>query len=238
MSTSLHNMLLQTRHANMCMCVCACVHVYVLVRAQAFRCMPLSVRTKLAKSCQGLQLPAGAVVFEEDDKGDAMYVVVSGSLQVRARPLPQRQAAGQQGHSTGTTMPQPPAALLLPAEAAAAGAGGQGGRGGTLPPPGGPALQEGAMSRGARRQRALTDCIAVAVGGGGHLDGRKGSCGGNRLVSRPGQLAACRRTTWEGVAFTAKEQGRLEAVRATLLAEEVRDKQLYRLPSVAINLTV
>lgn len=44
-----------------------------LLCPQAFRCMPQAVRSRLAKACQGVQLPPGAVVFQEDDKGDAMY---------------------------------------------------------------------------------------------------------------------------------------------------------------------
>lgn len=62
---------------------------------QAFKCMPPAVRTRLAKACQGLQLPPGALVFEEDDKGDAMYVVVAGCLQVRVVAFQSPKAEGQ-----------------------------------------------------------------------------------------------------------------------------------------------
>lgn len=65
-------------------CCCALLpRVLCLLLLQAFKCMPPAVRSRLAKACQGLQLPPGALVFEEDDRGDAMYVVVAGSLQVR-----------------------------------------------------------------------------------------------------------------------------------------------------------
>lgn len=39
---------------------------------QAFKLLPESVLSRLAKNCHAVQLPAGAVVFKEDQKGDAM----------------------------------------------------------------------------------------------------------------------------------------------------------------------
>lgn len=76
-------------------CVCDRPRCYALLPGplpalQAFKCMPPAVRSRLAKACQGLQLPPGALVFEEDDKGDAMYVVVAGCLQVRVVTFPLR----------------------------------------------------------------------------------------------------------------------------------------------------
>ncbi|WIA39242.1 hypothetical protein OEZ86_005365 [Tetradesmus obliquus] len=56
----------------------------LLAGLEAFRALPQPVRAKLAKSCQAVSLPAGAVVFEEDQKGDAMFVVLSGSCQAHA----------------------------------------------------------------------------------------------------------------------------------------------------------
>jgi hypothetical protein len=147
--------------------------------------MPHPVRTRLAKACQGLQLPSGAVVFEEDDKGDAMYVVVSGSLQVRARPL----------NPAGTAQPQPEALSLLPAQtgaSAADAAAAAGSVGGTAP----------------GRMRATADAVCA---------GASSSGGGARL----GPMGSIRRTTWEGAAFTAKEQTKLNAVRTALEAEKL-----------------
>jgi hypothetical protein len=161
-------------------------HCAVLSSAQAFQCMPQPVRTRLAKACQGLQLPLGAVVFEEDDKGDAMYVVVSGSLQVRARPL----------NPAGTAQPQPEALSLLPAQtgaSAADAAAAAGSVGGAAP----------------GKMRATADAVCA---------GASSSGGGARLGS---QMGSSRRTTWEGAAFTAKEQTKLNAVRTALEAEKL-----------------
>jgi hypothetical protein len=138
----------------------------------------------LAKSCQAVSLPAGAVVFEEDQKGDAMYVVLSGSCQVRARPL--KDAAG---HAEAT------------AAAAAAAAVQEGLQ----------ELQVAAAGSGQQQKRRSTVEVAAVCGpsnGGG--------------VGLRGSGAGARRTTWEGVAFTAQEQAKLEAVKAALDANKQR----------------
>lgn len=139
--------------------------------------MPQPVRTRLAKACQGLQLPSGAVVFEEDDRGDAMYVVVSGCLQVRARPLNPVSTAQQQQETL-------PAQLDI---GAAAGSTASGGASGKI--------------------RATADAVCAGASSSG--------------AARLSQLGGSRRTTWEGVAFTAKEQTKLDAVRTALEAEKL-----------------
>jgi CRP-like cAMP-binding protein len=166
--------------------------------AQAFKSMPQPVRSRLAKACQGVQLPAGAVVFEEDDKGDAMYVVVSGSLSVRARPLQASTAAMQRLQE-------------LPAQHLGSASGGGGSDAAAAH--NGPGIQEGSVpgGAGARQMRATAD--AVCAGPSGNGDGGSGV---------RGQLKGSRRTTWEGAAFTAKEQGRLDAVRTALQAERLQ----------------
>jgi hypothetical protein len=144
---------------------------------QAFRALPQAVRAKLAKSCQAASLPAGAIVFEEDQKADAMYVVLSGSCQVRARPLKD-------------------ASLQETAAAASAAVAVQEGL---------QELQVAASSDQQQRQRRSTEEVA-AYGGVQHHVGLRGN--------------GARRTTWEGAAFTAQEQAKLEAVRAALDANK------------------
>lgn len=163
--------------------------------------MPQPVRTRLAKACQGLQLPSGAVVFEEDDKGDAMYVVVSGALQVRARPLNTGAAAA----AARGEQPQQDGQL-----GAAAGTGADAG-----------GLQASSMDGGARKQRATTDAVCA---GADRSSSGSGS-GADRGVL--GELTGSRRTTWEGVAFTAKEQSKLDAVRNALEAEKQQVRQPF-----------
>ena len=177
---------------------------------QAFKCMPQPVRTRLAKACQGMQAPAGAVVFEEDDKGDAMYVVVSGALQVRARPLALQASTAAAAAAAAQTQQGGPEGLATaqadPGSSTAAGAGSGSGQ-----------QQVGA---GARHMRATTDAVCAA--GTAAAGGGFGSCVGARGQQLRG---SSRRTTWEGVAFTAKEQGRLEAVKAALQAERQQVSQ-------------
>lgn len=165
---------------------------------QAFKSMPQPVRSRLAKACQGVHLPAEAVVFKEDDKGDAMYVVVSGSLQVRARPL-QASAAVVQPLQEMPAQPLGSASGGGGSDAAAA--------------HNGPGTQEGSIpgGAGARQMRATADAVCAGPSGSG--DGSSGV---------RGQLKGSRRTTWEGAAFTAKEQGRLDAVRTALQAERLQ----------------
>lgn len=162
--------------------------------AQAFRSMPQPVRSRLAKACQGLQLPAGAVVFEEDDKGDAMYVVVSGTLQVRARPL----GGAKAGLDALAAEQHTDAINSLATQAAEVPTG----------------SYSSGLSRieGARRSRATTDAVCAGAANGGGQGGR----------GRQSQLGGSRRATWEGANFTAAEQGRLEAVRTALEAERLQ----------------
>lgn len=71
----------------------------------------------------------------------------------------------------------------------------------------------------ARPMRATADAVCAAgTAGEGFAES---SSGMSSLAGVRGQLQGygSRRTTWEGAAFTAKEQGRLEAVRAALQAE-------------------
>lgn len=165
--------------------------------------MPQPVRSRLAKACQGLQLPAGAVVFKEDDKGDSMFVVVSGCLQVRARPL--------QSKKTQNTLSQAQDMDLSCQQALSATGTAVALQGGSVLQDSSP--QEGLAGGGMRRCRATTD--AACTGGSSSLV----TGGGGRAAAAP---QACHRTTWEGVAFTAKEQGRLEAVRTALDAEKLQ----------------
>jgi len=162
--------------------------------AQAFKSMPQPVRSRLAKACQGLQLPAGAVVFEEDDKGEAMYVVVSGTLQVRARPM-----CGAKAGLDGLAAQQHTDAINGFAAQAA----------GVPADSCSPGLSR---SKGARRLRATTDAVCAGAADGGGQGGR----------GRQSQLGGSRRATWEGANFTSAEQGRLEAVRTALEAERMQ----------------
>jgi hypothetical protein len=61
---------------------------------QAFKRLPVEVCQKLARSCQPVSVTPGSVIFQEDAAGDAMYVLMSGQCQVRAKPLPAAAAAG------------------------------------------------------------------------------------------------------------------------------------------------
>lgn len=157
--------------------------------------MPQPVRVRLAKACQGLALPPGGVVFEEDESGDAMFVVVSGTLQVRARPLQQQQ--GQQQSPAGDSKVQ----STTPSNSACGGVS-PSAAAGAAPSPG--SVGSSTDGSGQRRVRATTDAVCA----GGQTAAAVGSGG-----------SPSRRTTWEGVAFTAKEQGRLQAVRAALGGE-------------------
>lgn len=152
---------------------------------QAFRALPQPVRAKLAKSCQAVSLPAGAVVFEEDQKGDAMFVVLSGSCQVRARPLAE---PGQADTAAAAVAAVTEGLQGLQLAAGASGSGQQ-----------------------QHQQQQRRSTVEVAALGGS-------SSGGIGL--RGSGAAGARRTTWEGAAFTAQEQARLEAVKAALDANK------------------
>jgi hypothetical protein len=127
-----------------------------------------------------VSLPAGAVVFEEDQKGDSMYVVLSGSCQVRARPL-----------TDAASHPQDAAAAAA-AEFAVVAAGAAG---------------------SAQQQQQRRSTLEVAAVGGS-------SSGSGAAAALRVSGAGARRTTWEGVAFTAQEQAKLEAVKAALDANK------------------
>jgi hypothetical protein len=57
----------------------------------------VEVCQKLARSCQPVSVTPGSVIFQEDAAGDAMYVLMSGQCQVRAKPLPAAAAAAASG---------------------------------------------------------------------------------------------------------------------------------------------
>ncbi|KAL0037225.1 hypothetical protein WJX79_007052 [Trebouxia sp. C0005] len=64
---------------------------------QALQVLPEELCHHLAARMTHVQLAAGSIVFEEDEIGDGMYIVLSGQCQIRARPshaatIPQQQA--------------------------------------------------------------------------------------------------------------------------------------------------
>jgi hypothetical protein len=161
--------------------------------------MPQQVRARLAKACQGLQLPSGGLVFEEDDKGDAMYVVVSGALQVRARPLQQAAAAQQQQQQQ--QQQQVPDSSAGTSPAPVLGHSSSGGSGSQL------------GVQASRRVRATTDAVCAG-------DGDSSSSGSGARGQLLGGGPRC--ATWEGVAFTAKEQSRLAAAQAAVETDKLQ----------------
>jgi hypothetical protein len=68
---------------------------------QAFQRLPPELCLKLARNCQPVHLPPGAVLFEEDAPADAMYVVLSGRCHVRALPLQTHGAGGSAAAGVG-----------------------------------------------------------------------------------------------------------------------------------------
>ncbi|KAA6419574.1 MAG: hypothetical protein FRX49_10499 [Trebouxia sp. A1-2] len=65
--------------------------------SQALQVLPEELCHHLAARMTHVQLAAGSIVFEEDEIGDGMYIVLSGQCQIRARPshaatIPQQQA--------------------------------------------------------------------------------------------------------------------------------------------------
>ena len=61
---------------------------------QAFREIPSDVFAKLCKGMLFVHLPPQALVCEEDEPGDSMYVIMSGQCEVRATPPPVKPKAG------------------------------------------------------------------------------------------------------------------------------------------------
>eukprot|EP00775_Hariotina_reticulata_P005930 gene5930-6170_t len=57
----------------------------LLAGFEAFSRWSGPIRARLAASVESVSLPAGSVVFEEDSRGDAMYVIMSGSCQEQAK---------------------------------------------------------------------------------------------------------------------------------------------------------
>ncbi|KAF8064564.1 hypothetical protein HT031_003364 [Scenedesmus sp. PABB004] len=137
----------------------------------ALRALPAPVLAKLARSCEAVALPTGAVVCREDEPGDAMFVLLQGACEVRARPLAPL-PAGQPGAE--------------------------------------PASDGGGCRVAAVNAAAARVDPQHAAGGAATEHGA--------AMATPTPLGA-RRTTWEGAAFTAAEQARLEAVQAVLEAD-------------------
>ncbi|GIL61974.1 hypothetical protein Vafri_16223 [Volvox africanus] len=65
-----------------------------MANMEAFKKLPPEMIWRLASDCAHVRVPAGRVLFEEDTPGNAMYVVISGRCQVRARPLALRAKFG------------------------------------------------------------------------------------------------------------------------------------------------
>jgi hypothetical protein len=149
--------------------------------------MSQPVRTRLAKACQGLQLPTGTVVFEEDDKGDAMYVVVSGSLQVRARPL----------NPAGPVKPQPDELPLPPAQTGAGAADAATAAAGSI----------GGAAPGKMRATADAVCAGASSSGGG---ARSSQIGSSRRTTWEGAAFTAKERTKLDAVRTALEAEKLE----------------------------
>eukprot|EP00879_Flechtneria_rotunda_P022915 GHRR01024219.1.p3 GENE.GHRR01024219.1~~GHRR01024219.1.p3 ORF type:complete len:402 (+),score=184.58 GHRR01024219.1:5904-7109(+) len=185
----------------------------LLARLEAFKRLPQPVRFSLAKSCTSMALPAGAVVFEEDQKGDAMYVIMSGTCQVRARSLKTQNAVADDDAARQDNSVIAPGKTLADGAATVNSINAQGSpsRAGSSAVP----------ASASPSRKATVEGVAAAVSqAAASVAGNQMQPAAAGVLLKQSAIGAPQRTTWEGVAFTAQEQAKLEAVKATLAADK------------------